>query len=60
VQGIVGRQLWKTWDVMRELLAGGKLDITPVITHRFSYLEFNDAISLIQAGKTGKVVFSID
>jgi threonine 3-dehydrogenase len=58
IQGIVGRRLWKTWDQMRELLASGKLDITPVITHRFSYLDFNEAIAKIQAGETGKVVFS--
>lgn len=60
VQGIVGRRLWETWDAMRELLAGGKLDITPVITHRFSYQEFNRAMEMIRAGDTGKVVFSID
>ncbi|MEO7454024.1 MAG: L-threonine 3-dehydrogenase [Fimbriimonadales bacterium] len=58
IQGIVGRRLWETWDQMRELLSGGKLDISPVVTHRFDYLEFNEAIDLILAGKTGKVVFS--
>jgi threonine 3-dehydrogenase len=58
IQGIVGRRLWETWDQMRELLAGGKLDISPVITHRFDYTEFDEAIKLILAGKTGKVIFS--
>lgn len=60
IKGIVGRRLWETWDQMRELLAGGKLDIGPVITHRFSYLEFDQAMALIKAGQTGKVVFSIE
>jgi len=60
IKGIVGRRLWETWDQMRDLLAGGKLDISPVITHRFSYLEFDQAMELIKAGLTGKVVFSID
>ena len=58
VQGIVGRRLWETWDQMRDLLSGGKLDISPVITHRFSYMEFGKAIEMIEAGETGKVVFS--
>ena len=58
IQCIVGRRLWETWDQMRELLAGGKLDISPVITHRFSYMDFNEAIEKIRAGETGKVVFS--
>jgi threonine 3-dehydrogenase len=60
IKGIVGRRLWETWDQMRDLLSGGKLDISPVITHRFSYLEFDHAMALIKAGQTGKVVFSID
>ena len=58
IQGVVGRRLWETWDQMRNLLAGGKLDISPVITHRFSYLDFDEAIEKIRAGQTGKVVFS--
>jgi threonine 3-dehydrogenase len=58
IQGIVGRRLWETWDQMRELLSGGKLDISPVITHRFAFTEFNEAIDKIRAGETGKVVFS--
>ena len=57
LQSIVGRRLWQTWDQMGELLAGGKLDITPVITHRFPYTEFNQAMELIAQGETGKVIF---
>jgi threonine 3-dehydrogenase len=60
IQGIVGRRLWETWDQMRELLGSGKLDITPVITHRFAFTEFDEAMSLIRQGKTGKVVFSFN
>jgi len=60
IQCIVGRRLWETWDQMRDLLAGGRLDISPVITHRFSYLDFSDAMALIKAGETGKVVFAIE
>lgn len=59
IQGIVGRRLWETWDTMGDLLKSGKLDISPVITHRFPYEEFAPAMELIAQGKTGKVVFEI-
>jgi threonine 3-dehydrogenase len=60
IQCIVGRRLWETWDQMAELLHNGKLDISPVLTHRFHYSQFNQAMDLIQRGETGKVVFDIN
>jgi threonine 3-dehydrogenase len=59
IQCIVGRRLWETWDAMGELLRSGKLDITPVITHRFPYDEFAPAMELMSRGRTGKVVFEV-
>lgn len=59
VQGIVGRRLWKTWEQMSHLLASGKLDISPVLTHRFHYGEFAPAMEKIAQGQTGKVIFEI-
>jgi threonine 3-dehydrogenase len=59
IQGIVGRRLWETWDQMAELLKSGKLDLSPVLTHRFPYTDFSDAMELIAQGKTGKVIFDI-
>jgi threonine dehydrogenase-like Zn-dependent dehydrogenase len=44
---------------MGELLASGRLDVTPVITHRLHYLEFATAMELIARGETGKVVFQV-
>jgi threonine 3-dehydrogenase len=59
IQCIVGRRIWETWDQMSDLLAGGKLDILPVLTHRYHYSEFNQAMEAMAQGKTGKVVFEI-
>src|SRR5262249_58602923 len=36
IRGIYGRQMYETWYKMTVLLQSG-LDISPVITHRFSY-----------------------
>jgi threonine 3-dehydrogenase len=60
LQGIVGRRLWQTWDQMTELLASGKLNLAPVITHRMHYTEFHKAMELMKAGQAGKVVFTYD
>jgi threonine 3-dehydrogenase len=60
VQGIVGRKLWETWDQMNELLSSRRLDIAPVITHRFHYTQFVEAMELIAKGQCGKVVFTVD
>ncbi len=60
IQCIVGRRLWETWTQMSALLATGRLDVTPVITHRLHYTEFNRAMELMKRGEAGKVVFSMD
>lgn len=60
LQGIVGRRLPETWRQMGELLAGGKLNLEPVITHKMHYTEFHEAMELMRAGQAGKVVFSYE
>lgn len=59
-QGIAGRRLWQTWDQMTELLAGGQLNLDPVITHQMHYTEFQTAMELMKAGNAGKVVFTFE
>ncbi|MHB9059254.1 MAG: L-threonine 3-dehydrogenase [Bacillota bacterium] len=56
VHGITGRRIWETWYTMRSLLASGRLDIAPLITHRFKLEEFEKGFALMQSGNCGKVV----
>ncbi|MFU8796998.1 MAG: alcohol dehydrogenase catalytic domain-containing protein [Dehalococcoidia bacterium] len=37
---ITGRLIWRSWNQARKLLDSGRLDITPVITHRYPLEEF--------------------
>ncbi|MBS1717217.1 MAG: L-threonine 3-dehydrogenase [Armatimonadetes bacterium] len=60
LQGIVGRNLWKTWKEMAKLHESGKLNLDPVITHEMHYTEFQTAMELMKAGQAGKVVFHFD
>ncbi len=55
VKGIFGREMFETWYAMSVLVAAG-LDISPVITHRFSYRDFEEAFDVAAAGRCGKVI----
>ena len=56
VQGINGRRMFETWFQMEALLAAGKLNLEPVITHRLKLSEFKKAMELLQSGEAIKVV----
>lgn len=55
LKGIYGREMYETWYKMSVLLESG-VDITPVITHRFPYDEFQQGFDAMISGQTGKVV----
>jgi len=55
VKGIYGREMYETWYQMSVMLESG-LDVTPVITHRFSYRDFEEAFAIAHSGQSGKVV----
>ena len=56
VLGINGRKIFETWFQMEALLAAGKLNLEPVITHRLKLSEFKKAMELLQSGEAIKVV----
>ncbi len=56
VQGINGRKMFETWFQMEALLATGKLNLDPVITHRMKLSEFSQAMGFLQSGDAIKVV----
>jgi threonine 3-dehydrogenase len=57
IKGIYGREMYETWYKMTVMLQSG-LDITPVITHRFPYTEFESGFEAMLSGNSGKVVLS--
>jgi threonine 3-dehydrogenase len=58
VIGILGRRMWKDWETMQRLLESGKLDLRPIVTHRFKLADFEQAMATFSndAIKCGKVV----
>jgi threonine 3-dehydrogenase len=57
IRGIYGRQMYETWYKMTVLLQSG-LNIQPVITHRFSYRDFQEAFQVMRSGNSGKVILN--
>ena len=55
LKGIYGREMYETWYQMSVMLDSG-LDISPVITHRFPYSEFEQAFEVAASGESGKVL----
>jgi threonine 3-dehydrogenase len=55
VRGIYGREMYETWYKMTVMLQSG-LDITPAITHRFPFREFEAAFAAARSGDAGKVI----
>jgi threonine 3-dehydrogenase len=57
IKGIYGREMYETWYKMTVMLQTG-LDISPVITHRFPYQEFEQGFEAMISGKSGKVILT--
>jgi threonine 3-dehydrogenase len=57
IKGIYGREMYETWYKMTVMLQGG-LDISPVITHRFHYTEYEKAFEIMISGNSGKVILN--
>ena len=57
IKGIYGREMYETWYLMQSMIQTG-LDITPVITHKFHYTEFETAFEVMLSGNSGKVILN--
>jgi threonine 3-dehydrogenase len=55
VRGIYGREMYETWYEMSVMVQSG-LDIRPVITHRFSHRDYEQAFEVALSGDSGKVI----
>jgi threonine 3-dehydrogenase len=55
IKGIYGREMYETWYKMTVLIESG-VDIAPIITHRYSYADFEQGFQAMMSGMTGKVI----
>ena len=57
LKGIYGREMWETWYQMEQMLISG-IDLSPIITHRFSIDDFQKGFDVMESGQCGKVILS--
>ncbi len=57
IKGIYGREMFETWYKMTALIQTG-LDISPLITHRYHYTEFEKGFEIMRSGRSGKVILT--
>jgi threonine 3-dehydrogenase len=57
IKGIYGREMYETWYKMTVMLQS-RLDLSPIITHRFGYQEFEKGFQAMKEGNCGKVILT--
>ncbi len=56
IRGLFGREIWRTWEIAEDLLSSGKLNIDPIITHKFSLEDFEKAFNIAISGEGCKIL----
>ncbi|WP_034337511.1 L-threonine 3-dehydrogenase [Deinococcus misasensis] len=59
IKGIYGREMFETWYKMVAILQSG-LDLTPILTHRFSIDDYEKGFQTMISGQSGKVILDWD
>ena len=59
ITGIYGREMYETWYKMSVMIESG-LDLTPIITHRMPFTEFEAGFAALNRGEAGKVILNWD
>ena len=55
IKGIYGREMFETWYAMTAMIKKG-LDISPVITHKMRYTDWEEAFRIASMSNAGKIV----
>ncbi len=56
IYGIHGRLIFDTWTQVKNLIEMGKLNLWPIITHRFPMDRYEEAFKLSASRKCGKII----
>jgi threonine 3-dehydrogenase len=59
IKGIYGREMYETWYKMSVMIQSG-LDVSPVITHRFPFDDFQKGFDAMRLGTACKVVLNLE
>jgi threonine 3-dehydrogenase len=56
IVGIHGRELFKTWTKMENMLENGVLNVDPVITHKLPLEQYKEGFELLEKGRGSKIL----
>ena len=56
ILSVFGRKIWETWEQTSALLKSKKIDLSPLITHKFKLADFEKAMTLMKSRKCGKIL----
>ncbi len=56
IKSVFGRKIWETWHEVQNILLNTKIDLRPLITHRYTFNQFEEAISCMKSGECGKII----
>lgn len=56
IQGITGRRMYGSWYQSRALLASGRINLAPLLTHRLPITDFGQAMAIAASGQCGKIL----
>lgn len=56
VHGITGRKMFDTWYKTSRLIKSGRVNVKPVITHKFQMEDYKEAFELMNGGHSGKIL----
>ncbi len=59
IKGVYGREMYETWYKMSVMIESG-LDLSPIITHRLHYSEFEAGFQAMKEGEASKVILNWD
>jgi len=57
IKGIYGREIFETWYKGSMMVQSG-LPLEKIITHRYSFTEFQEGFDVMRSGKSGKVILN--
>jgi threonine 3-dehydrogenase len=57
LRGVYGREMYETWYKMSVMIDSG-LDISPVITHRLSFADYEQGFAVMNSGEASKVILN--
>jgi threonine 3-dehydrogenase len=58
IKGVYGREMFDTWYKMGAMLQSG-LDVSPVITHKFAFEDYEKGFEAMISGNCGKVILEL-